>query len=38
MVIADGDLDLTVAHMEGDDLSARLDILGALSHLDTGGR
>jgi hypothetical protein len=35
-VIADAGLDLVVAHVEGDDLSARLDTLGALEHLDTG--
>ena len=35
-VIAEAGLDLVVAHVEGDDLSARLDTLGALEHLDTG--
>ncbi|MHC1563421.1 acyclic terpene utilization AtuA family protein [Actinomycetospora sp. C-140] len=35
-VIADAGLGLVVAHVEGDDLSARLDALGALEHLDTG--
>ncbi|WP_433783244.1 acyclic terpene utilization AtuA family protein [Actinomycetospora sp. CA-101289] len=35
-VIADAGLELTVAHVEGDDLSARLEHLGALEHLDTG--
>jgi len=35
-VIAEADLELVVAHLEGDDLSARLDTLGALEHLDTG--
>lgn len=35
-VIAEAGLELVVAHVEGDDLSARLDTLGALEHLDTG--
>ncbi len=35
-VIAEAGLALVVAHVEGDDLSARLDTLGALEHLDTG--
>ena len=35
-VIVDAGLELVVAHVEGDDLSGRLDTLGALEHLDTG--